>query len=99
MKTQDLNILFAICITFLLSCSQNIEPKEKRAKIIEQTNYENKAHNFGGWYCPDNLKGFPAVDLNEWSTVPVVDNRFPSKEETQNGNSLIYVDTNEFPNS
>lgn len=54
-------------------------------------------HKYGGWYCPDNLNGFPAVDLKDWKDVPVVIGRLPTEAEARNGSSLIYVDTNEHP--
>lgn len=56
-------------------------------------------HRYGGWYCPDNLNGFPAVDLAKWNEVPVVHDRMPTLEETQNGTSLIFVDAEKYPNA
>lgn len=60
-------------------------------------NKQETAHNYGGWYCPDNLNGFPAVDLKNWKNVPVVSGRLPTETETRNGTSLIYVDVKEHP--
>ena len=60
-------------------------------------NKQETAHHYGGWYCPDNLNGFPAVDIKNWKNVPVVSGRLPTETETRNGTSLIYVDVNEHP--
>ncbi len=60
---------------------------------------EPEPHPYGGWYCPDNLRGFPAVNLDEWDQVPVVRNRLPTKEETRNGSSLIYIDPEKYPDA
>lgn len=56
-----------------------------------------KPHRFGGWYCPDNLNGFPPVDLRNWHQVPVIEGRMPTKEETRTEKSLIYVDKSQYP--
>ena len=52
---------------------------------------------YGGWYCPDNLYGFPPVNAAELASVPAVNGRMPTKEETQNGISLMYFDPAEYP--
>ncbi len=54
-------------------------------------------HNYGGWYCPDNILGFPAVDLKELSQVPVITDRLPTEEETKEGKSLMYIDLARHP--
>ncbi|MDG2426044.1 MAG: hypothetical protein P8M07_05590 [Flavobacteriales bacterium] len=64
-----------------------------------QTSVYNEPHEYGGWYCPDNLNGFPAVDINNWKNVPVVHGRMATKEETQNGTSLIFVDNEKYPDA
>ncbi|HEY9083227.1 MAG TPA: hypothetical protein VIN73_07825 [Vicingaceae bacterium] len=72
-----------------------------------QPNQENKknetiqkpSHQYGGWYCPDNLNGFPAVNLKEWKNVPVINGRLPTEEEAKSEKSLIFIDTNVYPNS
>ena len=64
-----------------------------------QISVENEPHKYGGWYCPDNLNGFPAVDIKNWKGVPVVNGRMATKEETQNGTSLIFVDEEKYPNA
>ena len=68
-------------------------------KQAQSTSKTSSKHNYGGWYCPDNLNGFPAVNLTEWSKVPVINGRLPTKEETQTEASLIYIDTMEHPNA
>lgn len=65
----------------------------------ENNNKKETTHNYGGWYCPDNLNGFPAVDLKDWKNVPVVIGRLPTEEEARNGSSLILVDTKAYPNA
>lgn len=99
MKIRKLNLLLALCLTSLIACSQNQENEHKKTeKASKQTN-KTVHHDFGGWYCPDNLNGFPAVNLKDWKSVPVVSGRMPTKEETQKGASLIFVDSTEFPNA
>ncbi|QTN38678.1 hypothetical protein HZ996_05760 [Cryomorphaceae bacterium] len=56
-------------------------------------------HSYGGWYCPDNLTGFPPVDVSDLSSVKVVTDRLPTKEETRNGTSLMYINTSEYPDA
>ena len=60
---------------------------------------KQEPHKYGGWYCPDNLNGFPAVDISNWESVPVVNGRMATKEETHNGISLIFVDDLKYPNA
>ena len=79
-----------------MSCSQNTAPSENKAKA---TDVKQEPHQYGGWYCPDNLRGFPAVDLLDWKNVPVVNGRMATKEETQNGTSLIFVDLEKYPDA
>lgn len=84
-------------LTTFFSCSQN------NATINNPTNekvtVQPEPHHYGGWYCPDNLNGFPAVDINDWKDVPVVNGRMATQQETQNGTSLIYVDLEKYPNA
>jgi len=42
---------------------------------------------------------FPPVDIKSWNTVPVVNGRLPTYEETQNGTALIYYDINKTPDA
>lgn len=52
-----------------------------------------------GWHCPDNVTNFPPVDRLFWDKVPVVNDRLPTYEETQNGPALIYYDINKTPDA
>lgn len=36
---------------------------------------------------------YPPIDLRDWEKTPVINGRLPTKEETENGKSLLY-----FPN-
>ncbi len=38
-------------------------------------------HPYGGWYCPDNLYGFPPVNAAELASVPAVNGRMPKKKK------------------
>ncbi len=67
-----------------------------------QDEFQNKnrlSSKNSGWYCPDNVRGFPPVDKILWDKVPVVNNRLPTYEETQNGTALMYYDINETPHA
>ena len=91
-----------LCLITLMSCSQNNKTvkndiAEKSLEKVSATKQEQ--HRYGGYYCPDNLGGFPAVDINNWENVPVVNGRMATEEETQNGTSLIYVDLEKYPNA
>jgi len=66
---------------------------------LGQVSVDQEPHKYGGWYCPDNLNGFPAVDINNWENVPIVNGRMATKKETQNGTSLIFVDKEKYPDA
>ena len=100
MKNLKLITLSILCMTTLMACSQNkssIESNEADNTEEKIITVNQEPHNYGGWYCPDNLNGFPAVDILNWQKVPVVNGRLATKEETQNGTSLIFVDTVKYP--
>jgi hypothetical protein len=85
-----------------MSCLQNNKTVKNdiAKKPIEKVNStKQEPHRYGGYYCPDNLGGFPAVDIINWKSVPVVNGRMPTKEETQNGTSLIFVDEEKYPDA
>jgi hypothetical protein len=89
-------------MTTFVACSQSNmpienDPEEKPLEKVETLKQE--PHRYGGWYCPDNLNGFPAVDIKDWKNVPVVNGRMATKEETQNGTSLIFVDLEKYPDA
>lgn len=82
--------------TFLILLFGCTNAENQPTKENDNNKTETK-HNYGGWYCPDNLNGFPAVDLKDWKNVPMVIGRLPTEEESRNGSSLILVDTKEYP--
>ena len=105
MKNRILKVFVLLILSSLSSCGQNNEtnlatdvavPDQKEG--IVQT-VPTQPHNYGGWYCPDNLTNFPAVDIGNWKNVPVVNNRMATEEEAQNGTSLIFVDAEKYPNA
>lgn len=102
MKTILANTLTTVFISVLIACSQSTKPtviKENDDSQKLTQPFKETPHQYGGWYCPDNLNGFPAVDILEWKNVPVVNGRMATKEETQNGTSLIFVDLEKHPRS
>lgn len=89
-------------VYLLVACSQgnSADTKVDVDTIVKQDDHvSSQSHPFGGWYCPDNLNGFPAVDIVDWKNVPVINGRMPTQEEAQNGTSLIYVDPTEYTNA
>ena len=66
---------------------------------LGQNSADVEPHKYGGWYCPDNLNGFPAVDINNWEDVPVINGRMPTQDETQTEASLIFIDIEKYPNA
>lgn len=102
MKQMLLSSLL-INLIFLTSCDQNVSSITTSADTIfsEEPQKSNRPdqHPYGGWYCPDNVLGFPAVNIEELDKVPVVKDRLPTREETQNGTSLIYIDQAKFPDA
>lgn len=96
MILKKVNTLFLLCLISLVSCSQNEEiSKIKKTKQVDMK--PPKSHNFGGWYCPDNLNGFPAVNLANWEDVPVITGKMPTLEEAKSEASLIYVNPDDYP--
>lgn len=93
MINKRLPILLLLCLFTSMSFAQTSKTGDG-----DQAGKEKQArHKYGGWYCPDNLNGFPAVDILNWGSVPVVNGRMATKEETQNGTSLIFVDAKKYP--
>lgn len=102
MKKIVFQALILVSLFSLMSCSQNytsVKSEDLKVSNQEPETIAKEAHRYGGWYCPDNLGGFPAVDIANWHTVPVVNGRMPTKEETQNGTSLIFVDRDKYPHA
>jgi hypothetical protein len=84
---------------FITSCEQretHIESEAEPSAEI-QTAKSVSIHNYGGWYCPDNLNGFPPVSVSEYASVPSINGRMSTQEETRNGSSLMYFDPAEYP--
>jgi len=98
MKTKIINVLMVLCLISFTACSQNKPTKEVEVQT-KAKQIKTEPHTYGGWYCPDNLNGFPPVDIQNWENVPVVNGRMATKEETQNGTSLIFVDIEKYPNA
>lgn len=93
MKNKRQILLFFLLVSSIFTCAQSEQTaQEKKEKVIQL-----KPHKYGGWYCPDNLTGFPAVDFNKWNKVPVIANRLPTKKEVETEASLIYIDAKEYP--
>lgn len=97
-------MLGVVSVLILGSCAQHTETAhvEKELEVAgSQTESETKTppHRYGGWYCPDNLHGFPAVNLADWDQVPVIHDRLPTEEEAKSESSLILVDTEAYPDA
>jgi len=91
--------LLLIPFGFITACAQqeSASPQDK-APTEEVAKTKNASvHGYGGWYCPDNLGGFPPVNVADLASVPVVNGRMPTKEETQNGTALMYFDPKDYP--
>jgi len=104
MKNKSFILLTILCFATFLSCSQTTHQQtEDTSEIENPTVNENKQevgqHNYGGWFCPDNLNGFPAVDIKNWQDVPVINGRMATKEETQSESSLLFIDLEKYPNA
>lgn len=100
MNHQTFKVALLFCLISLISCSQ--EDKKTKNDVAKVTNNKkqtkkSKPHNYGGWYCPDNLNGFPPVDIENWKNIPVINGRMATKEEVQTEASLIFVDLKKYP--
>jgi len=97
------NILFLVgASTLIMSCTGQVVSDEKQNEPPQEESEKSEQrvqHNYGGWYCPDNLGGFPPVDIAQLELVPVVEGRLPTHEEASNGTSLMYIDTAEYPDA
>lgn len=88
-------ITFFMVLLSTVGCAQ-VDNNDKSTKNTK-AKVEKTQHRYGGWYCPDNLNGFPPVDVKNWANVPVISDRLPTKEETQSEASLMYIDPTEYP--
>ena len=80
--TKSVIILSSLVV---LSCSiknneSNVNSSPKKSVVSNIT----KPHPFGGWYCPDNLNGFPPVDYDNWKDVPVISGPFTNERRNKN---------------
>jgi hypothetical protein len=91
MTNQRNYTLIALVLCLTMGCAQS-----STNEAVEQA---ETPHPYGGWYCPDNLGGFPAIDVLDWESVPVVNGRMPTEQETQNGTSLIRIDVEKYPDA
>jgi len=92
---NKISIALFLFIFLAYGCNSQTENATKSKDNVKET----IPHQYGGWYCPDNLTGFPPIDITDWKNVPVVNGRMPSKEETRNGTSLIFVDPEKHPDA
>ena len=98
MTNTSISFLTLLCIGTTVACSRKGAPAENKQDDVVSVPAV-VPHQYGGWYCPDNLGGFPAVDILDWNDVPVVNGRMATQEETQNGTSLIFVDIEKHPDA
>lgn len=102
MKSKISNILLLVIFaSFYSSCNSETsdlnqsfrEVKNESEKVANASIY-NEPHSFGGWFCPDNLKGFPPSNVFNLDKIPVVTGRLPSEVEAKNGTALMFIDQN-----
>lgn len=94
--------MFALGLGLFISCASeedNVQNDLPETVVAGDSVKKEEPHPYGGWYCPDNLRGFPPVNIADWKNVPVVNGRLATLEETRNGSSLIHVDTEKYPNA
>jgi len=89
---------FFILCCILIGCNTPEDSTSKKLELVKETRH-NKSHPYGGWSCPDNILGFPALSLEEAQKVIAIEGRLPTKEETQDGRSLIFIDTGRYENA
>jgi hypothetical protein len=104
-------VLIALGLLSFFSCDNlehstdkgnNIATETKQLSAESEPQKENERrepHKYGGWYCPDNLYGFPVVDFSDWADVPVVNGRMATQEDTWNGSSLMFIDMAKYPDA
>lgn len=90
-------LLVSTILIAIVGCTAAENQPNQESKKNETI--QKPSHQYGGWYCPDNLNGFPAVNLKEWKNVPVINGRLPTEKEAKSEKSLIFIDTNVYPNS
>lgn len=110
MKKETFLPFIFVCLTAVLACNSEVKKTENEEPIVEEITVEKtdlslleipeykKPHEFGGWYCPDNF-GFKPVDIQKLEEIKVISDRLPTEEETRNSTSLIYIDSEKFPDA
>lgn len=91
--------LFTLCLSTILIFNSCQQQEEQTTSVVTKETKDRASHQYGGWYCPDNILGFPAVNIDSLDSVKVIIDRLPTKEETYTGQSLIYIDTLEYPHA
>lgn len=61
-------LVSTVLITIVGCTTAENQPAQEKEKQKEETT-QKPTHQYGGWYCPDNLNGFPAVNIKEWKNV------------------------------
>lgn len=90
-----------ILMILLFGSCKKMNPDHNR--VIETSGTPNflemdvtEPHPYGGWYCPDNIFGFPPVNSSDVDKIDIVANRLPTLEETRSGLSLIHIDATKY---
>ena len=90
--------ILVVTLFMLFSCvSHEVKETLEETELEKPLPDKKESHCYGGWYCPDNLVVFPAMDIEVWDKAPVIAGRMPTQEETWNGESLIFIDSNLYP--
>ncbi|MCT4663725.1 MAG: hypothetical protein N4A45_00660 [Flavobacteriales bacterium] len=93
------NLLLGFIVLLFVSCASKNQEEILVKQVEIKKEKQQEPHRFGGWYCPDNLHGFPAVNIQDWEKVPVIQGRMPSEQEVKTEASLIYVNPKEYPDA
>ncbi len=105
MKAKTFLLATSVAWLGFTSCSPTRDnamenrPEETTPATNKYAEKYKTRHPYGGWHCPDNLGGFPPMDLSEVTSLDVIEGRLPTQEETRSSKSLIYIDPEEHPNA
>ena len=108
LKEKFLVIALTISSVLITACGQNkvTEMEVQKEPIAETVAVKEvkrpayrEPHKYGGWHCPDNLGGFPPIDIQDLNQINVIRDRMPTQEETRTGASLMFFDPTEFPDA
>lgn len=94
-----MRLLCILCFSIIILKSCQTKQIDTHNIKTENICENRQAHAYGGWYCPDNILGFPAVNISDIDSIHAIRDRLPTKEETYQGKSLIFIDTTIYPNS